>query len=282
MAYFVERITSGEARQDNQSSQLVREFTTDYSTQAAVLQDPNCPAIGTPHPNFPNVRADRYQFKPKSDGTFDLTVLYSNNGSGKIYFNQDKPDDYLRWGFGVVNRVTEIPVFVLGEKQVSSGSSSTNIKVWEPDTLKVAESNASLWATVIVPKLQLADMGVIIAQIGKVHEIPVGSGNYYAFTSPAVRNLDTERDEVTYTWEADSGTLQPADLPFQNPKRMVLPSPVTVNNRLYWRAPYTTIVVLPPPPSTGTGTPPEPSFDYLYTNFADHNGWVGLPGLDRI
>jgi hypothetical protein len=282
MPQFDERIVSGESRYDSQSAQLVREFTTGYLTQESALADPRCPQIGSPHPNYPNLFADRHNFKPKSDGTLDLTVLYSNNGSGKIYFNQDKSDDYLRWGFGINSRVTDIPVFTLAEKIVTSGTSAATLKVWEPDTIRVAENNATLWATVVVPKLVLADMGQIIAQISKVHEIPIGSGIYYAFMPPAVRNIDTERDEITYTWEKDSGTRQPASIPFQSPKKMVVPPPLTVGGVVYWRAPYTTLVVIPPPPQTGTGTPPEPEISWMYTNYADHNGWVSLPGLDRI
>ncbi len=287
MPYLVERNTSRPSEVDSQAiKREIRTFTTDYLSKDAVQNDPGLPLLNTPHPNDPSLKADNYRFYPKSDGTWDVDVTYTSNGAGKFQKRVDKPANYFRAMAGNIKQVrTPIPSFVIRPTVVTSGSSSGEMKIWEPANFEIEEVFAVAQFTVIVPALSFDDLYTIAKQVGKVHEIPTGSQRYWQFTMPMIRPFDNEQDQVTYEWFNDPGTRQPADLPFQgNPKQQLYPPPITVQGLAgnFWRAPYTKVVAIPgAAPSVGV-EPPEPQYSFIYTAWADHNGWVNLPGLDRI
>jgi len=285
MAFVVERITSQPHEVDSQGiKRQIRAFTSDYLTRAALQADPVFPALNTPHPDDSTLKADSYRFIPKSDGTLDADVIYTTNGSGKFPKRVDKSLTYKRATAGNLKLVTQsIPIFVLGTKVVTSGSQSGNLGVWEPVEFKIEEIQATAQYKVVVPALGFDNLYAIAEQVGKVHEIPIGSQRYWQFTMPMIRPLDNEQDEITYEWFRDTGTLQPASLPFQGgTKKMVFPPGVLVVGQpgVFWREAYTRLVVVPPEPATIGQPPPEPTYSFVFTAWADHNGWVSMPGLE--
>lgn len=279
-----ERIISNPAESDANVSRITRVFESTYQTVPAVTADPLFPKLGTPHPSFPNVFVDRHQFQVREDGTILLTVLYSNNGSGRINFNVQEDDDYFRWGYATVERPETIPAFTLAEKTINSGGSSGLVKVWEPDPIELKVINVALSATAIVPKLNSIQIRSIIRQVGFLHEIPSGSGDLYAMMPPEISPRDNEFDRITYSWESDQGVPYPDDLPFQSPKKYVFPPSIQVGSdpTLYARPPFFELVVIKGAPATSPGqTPPEPEFGYRKRNKSRLNGWVNFPGMDR-
>jgi hypothetical protein len=286
MPYLVERNTSRASEVDSQAiKRETRTFTTNYLSKEAVMVDPLLPPLNSVHPNDPTLKADNYRFYPKTDGTWDVDVTYTSNGMGKFTKRIDKPSTYFRAMAGNIKQVrTPIPSFTIRKTTVTSGSSSGEMKIWEPANFEIEEVFAVAQFTVIVPALSFDDLYTIAKQVGKVHEIPTGSQRYWQFTMPMIRPFDNEQDQITYEWFNDPGTRQPANLPFQSPKNQLFPPPITVTglDGTYWRAPYTKIVAIPGnPPSVGT-QPPEPTYSFLYTAWADHDGWSSLPGLDRL
>jgi hypothetical protein len=279
-----ERIISNPAESDANVSRVTRVFESTYQTVAAVAADPLFPQLGTPHPSFPNVKVDRHQFQVREDGTILLTVLYSNNGSGRISFNVKEDDEYFRWGYATVERNETIPTFTLAEKTINASGGFGLLKIWEPAPIELKLVNVALSATVVVPKLDILQVQQIIAQVGFLHEIPIGSGNKYAMMPPDISARDNEFDRIVYSWESDSGVPYPHNLPFQSPKKYVFPPPIQVgsNQTSYARPPFFSFVVIPGAPATSPGqTPPEPEYQYRTVNQSKLNGWVPLPGMDR-
>lgn len=279
-----ERIISNPAESDANVSRVTRIFESTYQTVASVISDPLFPALGTPHPTFPNVTVDRHQFKTREDGTIELTALYSNNGSGRISFNVKEDDEYFRWGYSTVERAETIPAFTLAEKTINASGGSGLLKVWEPAPIELKLVNVALSATVIVPKLNITQVRSIIKQVGFLHEIPIGSGDYYAMMPPDISARDNEYDRIVYAWESDQGVPYPDDLPFQSPKQYVFPPRVQIAQDPTWyaRPPYVDLVVINPVPATSPGqSPPEPDYGYRLRNKSRLNGWVNFPGMDR-
>lgn len=284
-----ELLQNGPQSSDINTSRAVRVFTTFYTSVVALQADEQFPPINSVHPLYPNITADRHDIAFQQDGTILLTVPYSNDGSGRISFNTQEDDEYFRWGYGSVESEEVVPQFVAEEATVSQGGTATTIRIWAPVPTEAAtfkRVDALLTATVIVPKLNINQVQTILRQVGRIHQIPLVGGDRYAFSAPDISARDNEFDRVVYTWVSDSGTLVPDDLPFQSsPKSYVYPPGIQVGQdpTYYIRPPFWDIVAIPPPAlQQGQTQQAEPSFGYKKRNSTALNGWVNLPGLDRI
>lgn len=283
-----ELLQNGDLSSDVNTSRAVRVFTTFYQSFAAMQADERFPKIGSVHPNFPNIRADRHDVAFNQDGTIVLTVPYSNDGSGKISFNNYEDDEYFRWGYGAFSSDEVVPQYVAAEKVVSQGATSRVIRVWEEAPIErctFKRVDATLVATVIVPKLSIQQVLLINKQVGRIHQIPLQGGDRFVFQAPDITARDNNFDRVSYTWLSDSGTLYPDDLPFQSsPKSYVFPPSIQIgaDPTFYIRPPFWDIVPIPPPAlQEGQTQQAEPTFGYKKRNTQQLNGWINFPGMDR-
>lgn len=242
-----------------------------YNEQAA-LTDSGIPAVGTAHPNNGALILDRKAATQREDGTFLVDCLYSNYqrfANGKI---DKKSDSYLRWSFSRKTVRQKIPYATIQRTTTprpNGGVDQTD--AWTArEAREVDEQRVYINGEVTVPKITLGQMIQITNQIGKLHKFPAYGQRQFRFSASDPTPITETKDNITYTWEIDFGTVAPFS---PDPFKITLPPAIPGTNFLC-RRPFEGIVMIQAALLT---TPP--TFTSVSQYAADDTGYVGLPGM---
>ena len=240
--------------------------TTDK--QAAILAD-NIPAISSTHPDFPDLKLDTYAVTVDGAGVTYVSCRYSNDrrfGSQRQP-NKDNPAWY-EWGWAQRAATVEVPQW--RKRRIAAAGVSGGVKyVYELGKISLVEMRVIRPLRLRIVIQNVRDFDAIAAETNKLHLMP--DGIQYLFLGGTVTQIDdVPTYDVSYSWERDTGTF---DLPPEEPGAFV-----GYPEGVLFREPYRIWYAW----QEGDPSVERPKMRTLEVYNANDNGWLSLPGADRL
>lgn len=249
---------------DGNSSRSVV-YRSDSQQEAAVLADPDLPALGSAHPDNPFLFVKTRAPQRAEDGTIDVVVSYSTMPYADSPPPPKQPgDQFVRWTNGTVKRKLHIPGAVKTPVRVPLPDNTSVIKrPWQPYDFDVTRTYATLTLETTVPKLSFGQTAFVAFKNDKIHTI---QGKKYLFSLEFGTATNELHDVLRYQWVYDPGSIEYISQTFNG---ISLPDVV--------RPPFTRWVRIP---ADDAETPP------IYKTFPEYDedptGYLGLPGVPSL
>jgi len=228
------------------------------------------PALGSPHPDIPGLKLDRYS--TRDDGVIcRVTGIYSTNGSGRL----PPPVGPLPANRFMYSRETfdwELPYAVREPQELETPGGTTTVLAWIPKVWKIAqELQVRQYAVRVDPEDIDAANAAASAQDRKLHML--GGSQWRFFAAKDITYLaDTDEYELQYKWVQDPGWILPNTVNFAG---FVFPTLQTVGGADYTRPPYHIFAPL----KRQTDLITAPDFPSALYAEVDDDGWQSLYGL---
>jgi hypothetical protein len=285
-----ERLDSGSVSKDvNGNIRIQRVYATMYQSAKAALIDPSLPQYGESHPTFGNAKVDNISCNPLPDGSLDVVVRYSNDGTFAVLAPpKQEVGGLVRWNWGRVTVQVKIPMYVKVPKSINNGQTGGTdlIYVWDDAERVYLEKRVALYATALVNKLSFTATTQVVNASDMVHKIQ----NVKMVCQPPDINPHSDKlDEISYAWIADNGTRDPrlssfaiaSDYYSQANPNGIIALPPNVGGKI--RPPFTEVQAIPgliqSDIHTGQIISGAPSWVNIPYANDDYDGWRTLPGL---
>jgi len=273
LARVTELLIGPEGSIDTQNkADAKRRFEVYVFNEQAALTDAGVPAAGSVHPNNAALILDRKVATQRQDGSFLVDCLYSNYQRFANGHIDKKSDSYIRWSFARKTVRQKIPyASIVRHTTPRPNGGVDQTDAWTAqEAREIDEQRVYISGEVTVPKLSLGQMIQITNQIGKLHKFPAFGQRQFRFSASDPTPITETKDNVTYTWEIDFGTVAPLS---PDPFTITLP-PAIPGTAFLCRRPFEGIIMVQ---STALTNPP--TFRSVGQYAADDSGYVGLPGM---
>jgi hypothetical protein len=220
MGIVTERITTRPGAEDTITSDRVRIFDVQLSPDAAtgpLAHTNGLPKLKTeypiPLPGNAEIKlfADRYDKAAQSDGTTEVTVVYSTDRAGRL---RTAPDT-TKPGFvslSVVNQDAQVNLPMLFSfPLLVPGNVALSQKPAIEDTIyHISETRTIYQCRVAIPFFPFADMDLIRKMNNKLNYI---NNQYCLFKAGQIHQTEKQAWEISYEWISDPGTGPLLSLP---------------------------------------------------------------------
>lgn len=226
------------------------------------------PSYNELHPTDPSQRVDSIRVDPV-DGhrrASNVVVRYSSDARFRVADLRSAVDpDFIDYSVDYGFEEVGFPVVVKRKARASSGATTVETDIFEPEARPVRERRTRIVVEVNPETFGQAEQDALENQVGKIHQI---RSRFYLLDG-ATRTTRGGVTTLTYTWISDRGTPKPADpgggVVFIPPAQDVVAPD--------YRLPFHYLVYL-----TASANALGEVRNMTAYDFSDLNGYVGLPG----